>query len=248
MRHPVSKDRPASLRDGFTLAELLISLAIIAAILLGGFLVHLKVDQIALEARATQWVSHVGSGLRSFSNDHGGACPDVAHDPSHALLRQGVDRNAQPAKPGQDTATDNFSAVIGGGYFMTETAYHLDGECYATGRRCPPPDRDIYTPILPENIAWSYVRGLNSRSADAGTPLVMSRNESSGSGLRWPREPGRVGGVLSGKIVVAFMDGSARLITLSENGVARDAQGRDITSPAPGSPYPDGQQTRIIQP
>ena len=248
MNYPDSKDHPAAPRGAFTVAELLISFSIVAAILLGGFLVHLKVRQIALEARATHWATHVGSGLRFFSHDHGGACPDVAHNPSHALLRQRINRDAPPAEKAQDNATDNFSAVIGGGYIMMEAAYYLDGECYATGRRCPPPDHDISTPIRPETIAWAYVRGLRSDTAHPETPLVMTRNERSGTGLRWPRKPGRVGGVLSGKIVVAFMDGSTRLIALSENGAARDLQGRDITSPAQASPYAHGQKTKIIQP
>lgn len=233
---------------GFTRAELLVSLAIVAAVVLGGLALRPTIIRTTGEARATRYAKLVAQGLRLFSFDHAGSFPDVARNPSHALLRQGIDREKRPVETGRDTATENFSTLIGGGYYNVERVYHLDGEYHAAGKFCPPPDQDAATPLLPENVAWAYVRGLDNSTADAATPLIMTRNENSGSELRWPRKPGQVGGVLADKIVVATVDGAVQLLALDHEGVARDALGRDITAPAAGTPYSYDEQKGILQP
>lgn len=248
MKHP-QRDGPRPGGIGFTRIELLLSLTIVSLLFVLGVLVARRAEVATQEARAIAQARGILSALRAFANDHDQHFPDVAHDESHAILRQGVDRNSRPVILGNDTATDNFSALIGGGYYNEERFYHLSDECYATARPCPPPDRDTATPILPENIAWAYVRGLQTTTEGAPLiPVVMTRNKKSGVGLRWPGERGRVGGGLKNKIVVGFAAGSARLITLSRNGIARDELGRDITSPTPETPTLDGHKVKILQP
>ena len=149
--------------------------------------------------------------------------------------------------PPEDSATANFSALIGGGFYSEESIYFLDGEFSAERDPCTPPDGNPETPILAQNIAWAYICGQD-KDSPGGMPVVMTRGETTGEAQRWPGVEGRVGGALGDRIAVGFVDKSSRLIELDRDGAARDGAGRDITSSSDDGQYRYDGDVRILQP
>ena len=234
-------------REAFTVRELVVSLVIFFCILLVGAVVMKRVEVLTEESRSLVHAKKIIRGLSGFALEFDRNLPNVADFGTHARTRQGKDRLADPAPLGFDTATDNFSALIGSGFFAEKSVYYVAGEHFEPGRACPSPPQDWSIPLRSEEVGWNYVRGLTLDSP-AKMPVILTRNPARGTGLRWSSRGSDVGGRWQGRIIVGYLDQSSEMIELDAEGVARDSEGRDITVVHPNSPYIYNSEISILSP
>jgi len=206
--------------QGFTLIELLVVITIIAILASIAVPVYNNITVRAEQSKALSNAKQIALAAKVFSIDYDGIYPDVATVPTHQTL----------AGATGSTSTDNFQALINGGYTSDSEEIFFVSKEHAGTTRLTAPDGDTNTPLAATENAWAYVSGLTSTS-NAKMPLVVQRN---GGGTTWPArgDTGTEGGCWDGRAIVVRNDYAGKVYNIvgaaGAAGPILDAAGVDM--------------------
>jgi len=210
--------------QGFTLIELLVVITIIAILASIAVPVYNGITIRAEQTKALSNAKQIALACKIFAIDNDGIYPDVG---SSATTPPGsLDLAKYLGGTPDSPATNNFGALIGGGYLPSESIFWISKERNGSTRLTRPDDDLTSSGLGVERAtcAWGYTSGADD-GASASLPLVYTR---SATPAEWPLVPTAEGGVWTGKIIVVSTDYSGQVIKLDSDGKAINSASKDI--------------------
>jgi len=208
--------------QGFTLIELLVVITIIAILASIAVPVYNGITIRAEQTKALSNAKQIALACKIFAIDNDGIFPDT-----EGVGTGSVDRDNYGGGNPDSDATNNFGALIGGGYLPSESIFWISKERNG-GSRLVRPDDDIdmgMSGVDLSTCAWGYTAGADDGS-NASLPLVYTRSSTEGT---WPyKDQTLEGGVWSDKIIVVSTDYAGQVVKLDTSGVANTASGDNM--------------------